>query len=219
MFTVTFASVEQAQFVAEIIRPFGVPQPRVDGPTLTISAEALEILAEINSEADGHYDGTHIWVGGTEYLVNRKTGRPSIAANDNPTRIALTIDPAILAQLDIRADEDGISRSEMIRQLINDALERRSYPYPIHRDAAYLIAGQLLTTPVADVARSAALATALTIAIDGLDGSSWLPRQDDTPGAPHLDITAPEGYAGAGRLLAAQVREKVSAWHDSRRRG
>lgn len=119
MFIVNFDSTEQAEFIAEIINPFGVSRPRVDGSILRLCAEALEILAEIDETQDGHYDGTHIWISGTEYHVTRKIGRPSLTAGGDSTRIALTIDPAIITQIDTRANRDGISRSEAIRQAIN----------------------------------------------------------------------------------------------------
>lgn len=70
--TVTFDSPEMASFVADLIRPYGVTQPKLDGSSLTISNDALEILGEIGPESDGHYDGTSVWVGGTGYAVSRQ---------------------------------------------------------------------------------------------------------------------------------------------------
>ena len=73
MFTVTLPTSEMAKLVSDIIRPYGVRLPRVDGVSLSIDAEALEILAEIDETQDGHYDGTHIWISGTEYHVTDKS--------------------------------------------------------------------------------------------------------------------------------------------------
>ena len=50
-------------------------RPEADAAVVTMSAAALEFLAgqvndgQITDEDDGFYDGTHIWVGGTDYLV------------------------------------------------------------------------------------------------------------------------------------------------------
>lgn len=70
--TVAFDSPEMARFVAGLIRPYGVAQPKLDGSDLTLSSDALEILGEISPMADGHYDGTSVWVGGTGYAVSRR---------------------------------------------------------------------------------------------------------------------------------------------------
>lgn len=41
----------------------------VVGGTVVLSAAALLELSALDEHVDGHYDGTHIWIGGTEYAV------------------------------------------------------------------------------------------------------------------------------------------------------
>src|SRR5512146_1632598 len=117
MFTVTFATTEQAQFVAEIVAPFGVPQPRIESPATLIVADAtLEILADLDEETDGHCDYTHVWIDGTGYPITRM-GRPAVA--DTVTRTVFTTSKTTLRRLDHQAAVRGISRSELIRQYLD----------------------------------------------------------------------------------------------------
>lgn len=72
MATITFATAEQAAFIAEMPELAGNGHPVVVmGVTAALDAEALAVLAELPDDNDGHYDGTHVWVGGSEYAVNR----------------------------------------------------------------------------------------------------------------------------------------------------
>lgn len=41
------------------------------GARVTLTDAALEVLAGLPEDHDGHYDGTHIWIHGSEYLVER----------------------------------------------------------------------------------------------------------------------------------------------------
>lgn len=65
MATIAFTSTDMAQFVADIPRTGAT----VNGTTVTLDETALAVLADQPDDADGHYDGTYIWVGGTEYPV------------------------------------------------------------------------------------------------------------------------------------------------------
>jgi hypothetical protein len=116
MFTATFSTPQMAQFVADLIRPYGVSNPYLDGATIKIDDEALEVLAELDSETDGHYDGEHIWVGGSEYPVVR-LGRARAGKT-----ITVRFDPRILTDLSVRAAELGIPRTDLIRRYVNEGL-------------------------------------------------------------------------------------------------
>jgi hypothetical protein len=48
----------------------GVRRPDSDGTVVTLSRGDLGMLANLDSEDDGHYDGTRIWIGGAEFEVN-----------------------------------------------------------------------------------------------------------------------------------------------------
>lgn len=65
--TITFASPDQAQFVADIVPGLA----DVDGATSALTDEALARLAQQPEDYDGHYDGRYIWVGGSEYEVKQ----------------------------------------------------------------------------------------------------------------------------------------------------
>ena len=42
----------------------------VDGSKVTLRRPALDLLAEhCGPDDDGHYDGTYVWMGGSEYEV------------------------------------------------------------------------------------------------------------------------------------------------------
>jgi hypothetical protein len=68
--TVTFGTAEKAQWLADL--PDLAANGRrgdVDGATVTLTTAALDVLSLLDDDEDGHYDGVHIWVGGTEYRV------------------------------------------------------------------------------------------------------------------------------------------------------
>lgn len=44
----------------------------ISGTTVLLSSASLRVLAvEVDKEADGHYDGQHIWITGSEYAVEK----------------------------------------------------------------------------------------------------------------------------------------------------
>jgi hypothetical protein len=59
--------VDAAELVA-----FLAPRYRAtaDGPAVRLGPGALAYLAGLDEHHDGHYDGAHIWIGGTEYPVD-----------------------------------------------------------------------------------------------------------------------------------------------------
>lgn len=68
--TATFTTVEQAHCIATLPELAGNGHNvETDGPTIVLSDDALDVLADLDEHDDGHYDGTHIWIGGAEYLV------------------------------------------------------------------------------------------------------------------------------------------------------
>lgn len=74
--TVDFRDADRAAWFSQmaVFQANGF-RPEADGATVTMSAAALDYLAEevsagrITDEHDGYYDGTYVWIGGTEYLV------------------------------------------------------------------------------------------------------------------------------------------------------
>lgn len=118
MFTATFNSPEEAQFIANIIRPYGVKQPTTVNSLMTIDDEALEILAEIDSETDGHYDGECIWIGGTPRAVSQ------IGRTRKGTTISLRVPQEDLDTGARLADRLGIDRTELLRRYIHDGIAR-----------------------------------------------------------------------------------------------
>lgn len=40
-----------------------------DESTVALSSRALEAMADVPDNIDGHFDGTHVWIGGTPYVV------------------------------------------------------------------------------------------------------------------------------------------------------
>lgn len=64
---VTFPTTDMAAFLATDIAGTR------DGSTVHLTAAQLAILAELPDDGDGHYDGTHIWIGGSEYAVRGMT--------------------------------------------------------------------------------------------------------------------------------------------------
>jgi antitoxin (DNA-binding transcriptional repressor) of toxin-antitoxin stability system len=68
--TVTFASPEQAHFLADMPELVGNGhRVGVDGATVVLSRAALAVLAEQPDDRDGHFDGRHVWIGGSEYVI------------------------------------------------------------------------------------------------------------------------------------------------------
>ncbi len=49
-----------------------------DGRVVWLTALALEQLAALDEYADGHYDGAHVWIDGTDWRVN-PSDNPSTA--------------------------------------------------------------------------------------------------------------------------------------------
>jgi hypothetical protein len=72
--TVTFATPAMALFVANLPQLAG-SGCTVAGCTLTLSVDALDVLANLADDWDGHYDGRHVWVGGTPYPRHPRTLR------------------------------------------------------------------------------------------------------------------------------------------------
>lgn len=67
---ITFGDTAQVDYIANLTELIGNGhRVDIDGRTVTLTADALDVLAEFDEEWDGHYDGTHVWIGGTEYLV------------------------------------------------------------------------------------------------------------------------------------------------------
>jgi hypothetical protein len=65
---------EQADFLAETLAPN--VRKAADREALTddhaalrLTARHLDLLEALSEEEDGHYDGRHIWIGGTEWPV------------------------------------------------------------------------------------------------------------------------------------------------------
>jgi predicted transcriptional regulator len=116
-YTVTFPSDEKAAFVADILRPYGIEQPKREGGQLILSKDALEILAEHGEDNDGCYIDGQIWVSGDGYAVTRNTGRPSVGTSGS-TRITATLDADVLARLDQAAYVFSIDRSAAVRRAI-----------------------------------------------------------------------------------------------------
>lgn len=123
MLTATFDSPEMAQFVADIIRPYGVKQPKVNGSTMTIDDQAIEILADIDDQTDGHYDGEAIWIGGTEYPVTQ------VGRTRKGDQISLRIPAEDLAAGAELASTLGIDRTELFRHYIHTGLAQGADPF------------------------------------------------------------------------------------------
>lgn len=45
------------------------------GSVVELTDDTLAVLADLSEDTDGHYDGTYIWAGGSEYAVTPRTGR------------------------------------------------------------------------------------------------------------------------------------------------
>jgi hypothetical protein len=92
----------QAQYIADTLAPNATVE--IDGGTVTLGTQALDLLAALDDGADGHYDGTYIWIGGSEYRVRRPAGRPAKPGRHYPVR--LTDDQ--VAVIRAAADAEGI---------------------------------------------------------------------------------------------------------------
>lgn len=69
-FTAILGGQEQAFWLAGMGTVVGSGhRVDVEGATVTLTGAALAVLAELPADHDGHYDGKHIWIGGTEYAV------------------------------------------------------------------------------------------------------------------------------------------------------
>lgn len=66
---VVFPTRGHVNYIAETAAPNGRVQIDDDGHTATLNASALAVLANLSEDADGHFDGQHIWIQGTEYAV------------------------------------------------------------------------------------------------------------------------------------------------------
>lgn len=131
--TVTLDSPEQATFLANMPQLAGNWQiVRTEGSAVTFDTSALEILAGLDEDNDGHYDGTHIWIGGSEYRVVRHTGRKSIGPE-----VKTRLPKDDIAELEARAAAAGIDRSELLRRYAQAALAVE----PTDPMAALIVAG------------------------------------------------------------------------------
>ena len=82
--TVTLANEEMAEFLRDMPQLAGNGHTvTLDDDTATLTTDALATLADLPEDNDGHYDGTYIWIGGTEYRVTHLTGRPKIGPEVN----------------------------------------------------------------------------------------------------------------------------------------
>jgi hypothetical protein len=69
--TVTLPGAEYAQYIAEMPQlAANGSRVEVDGATVTLGRDALDVLAGLADDYDGHFDGTCIWIGGSAYAVN-----------------------------------------------------------------------------------------------------------------------------------------------------
>jgi hypothetical protein len=72
--TISGLSSDQAYYLAQTIAARGVgcatSLTHHDGTRDVMVSEAvLNILRELPADADGHYDGRFVWIGGSEYPV------------------------------------------------------------------------------------------------------------------------------------------------------
>lgn len=68
MLTVELATVEQAEYLMDTLAGCRTPGMST-GNIVTITAEGLERLAGLSEDSDGHFDGSHVWIGGTGYVA------------------------------------------------------------------------------------------------------------------------------------------------------
>lgn len=114
MATINCGTAEQAEFLAGMGHG-----AEADGTVVTLSEDTLAVLADLPADGDGHYDGRHVWIGGSEYRVVRKTGRPPIGPE-----VKTRLPERELRELAHRAGLLEIDRSELIRGYVLDGLGR-----------------------------------------------------------------------------------------------
>ena len=68
MATITFPTKAKAKFIVEMPQLNGQRVSRA-GTTVYLNTTALAVLAEQPEDHDGHFDGTYVWIGGSEYPV------------------------------------------------------------------------------------------------------------------------------------------------------
>jgi hypothetical protein len=84
MATITFPSLDHVSYLRTTIAGHA-GTATVDDHTVTLDQDALDTLAELPDDADGHYDGRDVWIGGTPYrpvttaTINVVTGELVIA--------------------------------------------------------------------------------------------------------------------------------------------
>lgn len=57
-----------ADQLAGLLAPNG-HKVRVEGPDVILTDAALDTLAALDDEHDGHVDGDRMWIGGTDYRI------------------------------------------------------------------------------------------------------------------------------------------------------
>lgn len=67
--TITGLSTDQAHYIVDSIDADAARVSAVGEDEVTISREGLDELAALPEDADGHFDGQYVWIGGTEYTV------------------------------------------------------------------------------------------------------------------------------------------------------
>lgn len=77
MVTVTLADSTDAYLLAQLVVRLtgsGCSTSKVHADKsrdVYLTDTALDALAALDDEHDGHFDGTYVWVGGSEYAVTR----------------------------------------------------------------------------------------------------------------------------------------------------
>lgn len=71
MHTVKLSTIAHAEYLRDCPELAGNGHVvDIDGTEAALSSDALEVLADFPGDADGHYDGQYIWIGGSEYEVS-----------------------------------------------------------------------------------------------------------------------------------------------------
>lgn len=63
---------EKAEYIAATLRTIGRKGGEITDAGITVDGDDLAALATLGDDCDGHYDGTHVWIGGTEYDVTSR---------------------------------------------------------------------------------------------------------------------------------------------------